>query len=82
MRPNPSPRPPAATISSHYDMDTAGAADAPLSPNPTLPIEARQAAWDRLWKRLLQPVPHRSPACEPTEEPDDETTAEEVDSAA
>jgi hypothetical protein len=47
-----------------------------------LPDATRQHAWAALWTRLLQPVPDRSPACEPSEELDDETTAEEVDSAA
>ena len=27
-----------------------------LSPS-TLPIEARRAAWDALWRRLLAPIP-------------------------
>ena len=27
-------------------------------PSPDeLPVEARQAAWDALWRRLLQPIP-------------------------
>ena len=35
-----------------------------------LPLEARQAAWDRLWQRLLAPPP---------QEPDPDVTAEADD---
>jgi hypothetical protein len=40
-------------------------------PSPsTLPLEARQAAWDALWRRLLTPIPD-----DDTPKPDDEDDA-------
>jgi hypothetical protein len=47
-----------------------------------LPAAAREHAWSALWQRLLQPVPDDSPATEFGEHPDDETTAEDEESAA
>jgi hypothetical protein len=37
-----------------------------------LPLEARQAAWDALWRRLLSPIPDDPEADEASEDPDDE----------
>lgn len=31
-----------------------------------LPIEARRAAWEALWRRLLQPVPDENSKSDPT----------------
>jgi hypothetical protein len=44
-----------------------------------LPIEARQAAWQRLWERLLiePPIPGDTPESEPHTNLDDEATAED-----
>jgi hypothetical protein len=49
---------------------------------PALPPEAREHAWRSLWQRLLQPVPEASPAPDPCEHPNDETTVEDEESAA
>jgi hypothetical protein len=41
-----------------------------------LPLEARRAAWDQLWRRLLAPISDDEPARdEATEDPDDEESA-------
>ena len=39
----------------------------------TLPIEARRAAWDALWRRLLAPIPDDDP--EPDEQDDNAADA-------
>jgi len=42
-------------------------------PSAVLPIEARQAAWDALWRRLLAEPPRDDPETdEAIENPDDE----------
>jgi hypothetical protein len=52
-------------------------------PDPAvLRPEAREHAWTLLWRRLLQPVPDASPASDPCEQPNDETTVEVEESAA
>jgi hypothetical protein len=46
----------------------------PVSAPSALPLEARRAAWDALWKRLLAPTPDDDP--EP--ENDDEERPDEA----
>lgn len=43
-------------------------------PSPVLPLAARQAAWDALWRRLLAPLPQDEP--EPAEPRDEEADDE------
>jgi hypothetical protein len=45
------------------------------SPSAVLPLEARQAAWDALWRRLLAEPP-RDDAPEPDEQDDEERPEE------
>jgi hypothetical protein len=54
----------------------------PRRDSVVLPAVAREHAWSVLWQRLLQPVPDDRPASEPDEYPDNETTAEDEESAA
>jgi hypothetical protein len=45
-------------------------------PTPPLPLEARRAIWNRLWDRLLQPLPSEVvPADEQHPSPEDEQAA-------
>lgn len=47
-------------------------------PSPsTLPLEARRAAWERLWNALLSPEEDAEEA-EPVSEPDEATPADEA----
>jgi hypothetical protein len=52
-------------------------------PDTVLPIEVRQAAWQRLWQRLLAdpPIPDDTLECEPREQPDDELAAKDSEAA-
>jgi hypothetical protein len=46
-----------------------------MSRPDVLPDAAREHAWRLLWERLLQSGPDNSPAPDPGQHPDDETTA-------
>jgi hypothetical protein len=45
------------------------------APSAVLPLEARQAAWDALWRRLLAPLPDDHPT---EDEEDGDSDAERV----
>jgi hypothetical protein len=46
-----------------------------VSARCVLPLEARQAAWDALWRRLLEPIPDED---DPDPENDDEERPDEA----
>jgi hypothetical protein len=48
-----------------------------MQPPSTLPLEARQAAWSALWRRLLAPIPD-----DPDPENDDRDDEKRTDEAA
>ncbi len=52
---------------------TTGTGSGPMSVANTLPDEARRAAWDRLWRRLLAPIPDAEPEADkdPVQDPEE-----------